>query len=451
MGIFNVFKSKDTVLTEKLECLEKDLTSKQKIFEELTEKLQVAQRIEELEKMSERKTEEINKKNTEIQTLNTSIYLTSQIIDLEKALTDKKDELDALLNDINIANGEMYHQEYGFFKRRYKFSDSLKYKEELSNLRSQEKALVKNGYAGIIETPMLLDGSSSKGKTMQKQLIKAAIRGFNGEADALLTKISVSNVEHKRSALVKAYTQLNKMYARNAISISPKYLKLKEEELQLAAEFEYQKQEEKDALREQREREREDKKLQAEIKKQQVKFDKDIKQFKNAIAIAEDKLKTATDLELEELKKQIADYKYKIESLNDSKEELTTTFSNAKAGYVYVISNVGSFGEGIVKIGVTRRLTPTDRVDELGSASVPFKFAINTLIFNDDAFDLETRLHKHFDKNRINKFNNRKEYFKVDLNEIKSYLATDSSLNVEWNENPENFEYEQTLLLEKNQ
>lgn len=451
MGIFNIFKSKDTVLTEKIEDLESELNKKQKVFEELTKKLNVAQKIDELEKISEQKTEEIDKKTIELQTLSTSIYFSSKIIDLEKTISEKQSELDELKKDINIANDELYFQEYGFFERKYKFVSSIKYKVALTNLRNQEKALVKNGYAAIIETPMILDGSSSKGKALQKQLIKAAIRGFNGEADALLTKISVSNVEHKRSALVRAYNQLNKMYSRNAISISPNYLKLKEEELQLAAEFELKKQEEKDKLREEKEREREDKKLQAEIKKQQAKFDKDINQFQNAIDIAESKFEEASDIEILELKKQIADYKRKIESLNNDKDELVTTFSNAKAGYVYVISNVGSFGEGVVKIGVTRRLTPTDRVDELGSASVPFKFAINALIFNDDAFDLESRLHKHFDKNRINKFNNRKEYFRVDLNEIKSYLATDSSLNVEWNENPENFEYEQTLLLENNQ
>ncbi|WP_423788942.1 GIY-YIG nuclease family protein [Lactococcus lactis] len=102
-------------------------------------------------------------------------------------------------------------------------------------------------------------------------------------------------------------------------------------------------------------------------------------------------------------------------------------------------------------MGVTRRLTPTDRVDELSSASVPFKFSINALVFSDNAFELESRLHKHFDSYRVNKFNNRKEYFKVSLTNIKEYLNNDKSLNVEWNEQPENFEYAQTLLIEEQQ
>lgn len=414
MGLFNLGKPKDEQLIAKIQKLEQKLNEKSSVLNELNEK----------------------------------IKLTTEQISLEELIENKKQELDLLNREISAANDNLQMQELGFFERQYKFSDSTKYKNALNEIRSQEKTLIKNGRAGIITRPMSLDGSASKGRAMQNALIRASIRGFNGEADALLTKVSVTNVSQKISALTKAYNQLNKMYSRNLIQITQEYLRLKVQELQLAAEFELIKQEEKDILREQKEREREDKKLQAELKKQQAKYDKDISQFSNAIEIAENKLVNASESEIEELRKQISEYRLKIEKLDEEKEELNNKFSNAKAGYVYVISNVGSFGEGIVKIGVTRRLTPTDRVDELGSASVPFKFSINALIFNEDAFDLETRLHKHFDEFRVNKFNNRKEYFKVELNKIKEYLEKDKSLNVEWNENPENFEYEQTLILE---
>ncbi|QDK71493.1 DUF4041 domain-containing protein [Lactococcus protaetiae] len=396
----------------------------------------------------EKLNQQIDSKKQELGELAKNIKLMDKQISLTEQIENKKAELDSINKQISLSNDELSMQELGFFKRQYKFSDSTKYKDALNDIRLNEKNLVKAGRAGIVTSPMTLDNSLSKGKAMQNALIRAAIRGFNGEADALLTKISASNVSQKISALIKSFEQLNKMYSRNLIRISSEYLELKKQELQLAAEFELKKQEEKDILREQKEREREDKKLQAEIKRQQAKYDKDITQFTNAIEIAENRLNNASESEIKELKKQIAEYKRKIASLNEDKEELDTKFSNAKAGYVYVISNVGSFGEGIVKIGVTRRLTPTDRVDELGSASVPFKFSINAIIFNDDAFDLETRLHQYFDKFRVNKFNNRKEYFKVDLNKIKEYLSNDSSLNVEWNETPENFEYEQTLLIE---
>jgi hypothetical protein len=450
MKIFNIFKPKDIVLAEKIERLDKELNNKQKVFEELTKKLQIAQEIEELEKISEEKSKEIFNKTTRIESLQQILFGTHEVMDLKNAIKEKRKELNQLRKDIAHANDEIGLQEFGFFKRKYNFTSSVKYKVELSNIRMAEKLMVKNNEAGIIIQPLTMDGSISKGKTMQKQLIKAAIRGFNGESDAILTKISSSNLEKKLTAIERSWEQLNKIYSKNFIQISQEYLELKKDELRLAAEFELKKQEEKDKLREEKEREKEERKLQAELTKQQLKYDKDITQFSNAIILAQNKLKNASEDEIDELKKQIEQYKLKIDALNIEKEELNTKFSNAKAGYVYVISNIGSFGEDIVKIGVTRRLTPTDRIDELSSASVPFKFAINALIFNDDAFDLEKRLHQHFNKYRVNKFNNRKEYFKVNLNDIKEYLENDNSLNVEWNENPENFEYEQTLLLEKN-
>ncbi|WP_019291328.1 DUF4041 domain-containing protein [Lactococcus petauri] len=451
MALLDFLKPKDEKLTQKIATLEKELETKQLQFQELSTKLNLANEIERLEELSRKKLSEINKKTAEIESLKQIISSANEAVDLKKVADEKRKELNQLRKDIALANDEIGLQEFGFFERKYNFVSSVKYKVELSNVRMAEKLMVKNNEAGIIIQPLTMDGSANKGKVMQKQLIKAAIRGFNGEADAILTKISSSNLEQKLSAIERSWEQLNKIYAKNLVQISHKYLELKKDELRLAAEFELKKQEEKDKLREEKEREKEERKLQAELAKQQLKYDKDIAQFSNAITLAENKLKIASESEIDELKKQIEQYKHKIDELNNEKEELNTKFSNAKAGYVYIISNVGSFGEGVVKIGVTRRLTPTDRVDELGSASVPFKFSINALVFNDDAFDLETRLHQHFDKYRVNKFNNRKEYFRVDLEKIKSYLETDSSLNVEWNETPENFEYEQTLLLEKNQ
>lgn len=422
---FGFGKPKDEKMQSKIEALNNEI---------LTRKAEIAELVKE-------KAEKIENLNAKLDSIENEYKLSSNIV-------EKQQLLYALHKQITEANGIIEFQELGFFEKQYKFSDSEHYKRSLDEIRALEKDMVKNATAVVITQEMTLNNSKAQGRTLQNQLIKAALRGFNGEADSFLTKISASNVDAKLKALKKSFEQLNNMYSRNAIRISYDYLHLKEKELKLVAEYELKKQEEKDILREQREREREDKKLQAELKKQQAKYDKDITQFTNAIDIAEDKIKNASESEIDELRKQIDEYKRKIEALNNDKEELDTKFSNAKAGYVYVISNVGSFGEGIVKIGVTRRLTPTDRVDELGSASVPFKFSINALIFNDNAFDLESRLHQHFDSKRVNKANNRKEYFKVSLNEIKEFLDNDKSLNVEWNEKPENFEYEQTVLMD---
>ena len=206
--------------------------------------------------------------------------------------------------------------------------------------------MIKNGIAGRIISLMLLDNSKSKGRAMQNQLIKAALRGFNGEADALLVKVSVVNVDKKIKALRKSFEQLNKMYSRNLIEITYQYLELKIEELRLAAEYELQKQEEKELLREQREKEREDKKFQAEIKARRKQLEKDRAHFKNMVQKVEELLKNARDEEIEELKLQLAEYQDKLSELEEIEEDIDYREGHATAGYVYIISNIGSFESG---------------------------------------------------------------------------------------------------------
>lgn len=371
--------------------------------------------------------------------------LEDKIVKLNKEIEQKKIELASLKKEIDIMNNDIELQSFGFFKRQYKFSDSTQYKNELDKIRNLQKEMVKNNTAGVIVRPMLLDNSQSKGAAMQKQLIKAAIRGFNGEAESLLVKITVSNIESKKTALKRSFEQLNKMYARNLIQISDKYLKLKLKELDLAAEYEYKKQEEKDLLREQREQEKEDKKLQSELKEKRKKLNKDKTHFKQMIENVEELLKNTTLIdEIEKLKLQLLEYENKLAEIDELENELDYRESNATAGYVYVISNIGAFGEDVYKIGVTRRLDPLDRIRELGNASVPFHFDVHALVFSENAFSLESELHKTFEKFKVNKVNSRKEYFKVPFEQIKHVLEKHKELTLELNEKAEAFEYRQS-------
>ena len=394
---------------------------------------------EALENKIQRLNQEIAIQKAKLADLKAQIKIADEIVSLNTELSQKRSELFAIQNEISLANDTLGLQEFGFFERQYKFSDSTKYKEALDNLRKQQKDLVKSGQAGRIIVPMLLDNNKSKGKAMQNQLIKAAIRGFNGEADALLVKVSVSNVEKKIQALKKAFQQLNRMYSRNQIEITIPYLNLKIEELRLAAEFELQKQEEKELLREQRAKEREDKKLQAEIKARRKQLEKDRTHFKNMVSKVEELLKNATGEELKELQRQLSEYQDKLSELDEIEEDI-----DYREGHV--ISNIGSFGEDVYKIGVTRRLEPLERIRELSSASVPFQFDVHALIFSEEAFALETELHNQLSEYKVNKVNNRKEYFKVPFEKIKVPLDKHEELTIELNENAEAFEYRQTLL-----
>ena len=417
MGLFNFGKPKDEILEAKLQKL----------------------------------TDDIEIKKVDLAKLEQQIKKGKEVISLDTELAQKRNELAQLNEEIAVANGSLNLQEFGFFERQYSFSDSTKYKDKLDSLRMQQKSMVKNGIAGRIITPMLLDNSKSKGKAMQNQLIKAALRGFNGEADALLVKVSVVNVDNKIKALRKVFEQLNKMYSRNLIEITYTYLDLKIEELRLAAEYELQKQEEKELLREQREKEREDKKLQAEIKAKRKQLEKDRDHFKNMVAKVTELLKEAKNDEVDELRRQLTEYQDKLSELDEIEEDIDYREGHATAGYVYVISNIGSFGEDVYKIGVTRRLEPLERIRELSSASVPFQFDVHALIFSEEAFALETELHNQLANYKVNKVNGRKEYFKVPFAIIKEILDTHKELTVEMIENAEAFEYRQTKAIEEQQ
>lgn len=324
----------------------------------------------------------------------------------------------------------------------------MKYKAKLDSLRSKQKDLIRTERAIEIIQPIEYDGSLKKGQAMQKQLAKALIRGFNGEADALLVKVSASNVDKKVVTLRKSFEQLNKMYQRNFIALNYDYLDLKVEELFLAAEFELQKQEEKEILREQREKEREDKKVQAEIKARRKQLEKDRNHFKKLLETLEATLENSSEDDANNLQLQISEYQAKLSELDEIEEDIDYREGHATAGYVYIISNIGAFGEDVYKIGVTRRLDPMERIRELGNASVPFKFDVHALIFSEQAFALETELHSKFEKHKVNKVNGRKEYFKIPFSQIKEVLDEHKDLTIELTEYPEAFEYRQSILKE---
>ncbi|HIC0829185.1 TPA: DUF4041 domain-containing protein [Streptococcus agalactiae] len=412
MGLFGFGKPKDEALEAKISSLESKLKDKQSILDDLTRQIKVAK----------------------------------DILKLDDELKKRQSELKALQKEVIVLNDDLDFQEYGFFERKYKFSDSTKYKEELETLRKRQKQLVKDKKAGVIVRPMLLDNSKSKGRAMQNQLIKAMIRGFNGEVDAHLVKVTATNLSKKVDAVVKSFNQLNKMYSRNLVCLSNDYLELKISELQLAVEYELQKLEEKELLREQRAKEREDKKLQAELAAKRKQIEKDRKHFKQMLDNVEELLKTANEEEKEKLNLQLAEYQDKLSELDELEEDIDYREGHATAGYVYIISNIGAFGEDVYKIGVTRRLDPMERIRELGSASVPFQFDVHALIFSEEAFSLEKELHNRFEKNKINKVNGRKEYFKVPFSDIKAVLEEHKELAIELTEKAEAFEYRQSLM-----
>lgn len=182
------------------------------------------------------------------------------------------------------------------------------------------------------------------------------------------------------------------------------------------------------AIRAQMKQEAEERKaLEAERKK----IEQEESKFQAQIAALTNQAHSAEGQELEILKSRILELQNQLSNVIIKKDDITN-LQNGKAGNVYVISNLGSFGENVFKIGMTRRLDPQDRIDELGNASVPFRFDVHSFIFSDDASALETELHKRLNDKRVNKVNLRKEFFSVSIDELEN-LVTEICPTAEFN------------------
>ena len=217
----------------------------------------------------------------------------------------------------------------------------------------------------------------------------------------------------------------------------------------MAFEYAQKKQEEKEAQKEARERMREAAKLAKEIEEARKKLEKEQRHYQNALKAVDDQLKNASEADrpaIEEKRKELVS---QLEKIDKEFKDVDYREANQRAGYVYVISNIGAFGENVYKIGMTRRLNPMDRVDELGDASVPFNFDVHAMIFSDDAPRLEAALHNAFADRKLNFVNQRREFFRVSLDEIKKVVKENYDQSVEFIDLAPAEQYRESLVLLK--
>lgn len=212
-------------------------------------------------------------------------------------------------------------------------------------------------------------------------------------------------------------------------------------------EYQTQKQHEKEEKAELRAQQREEARLQKELKEQRKNIDKERKHYEQALSNINHQISTASDDNIEDLNQKKEEIIQSLSEIDTKIKDIDYREANQKAGYVYVISNIGSFGEGIYKIGMTRRLNPQDRVDELGDASVPFKFDVHAMIFSEDAPTLEAALHRAFEDRKLNLVNQRREFFRVSLDEIKDVVKNNFDKTVEFVDVPDADQYRISLKL----
>jgi hypothetical protein len=282
---------------------------------------------------------------------------------------------------------------------------------------------------------------------MTRQFIKLLLYAFNGECDAMISKVRWNNANKYIERMRKSFEDINKLGIAQQVHITEDYFELKLAELNLTYEYELKKFEEKEEQRRIREQMREEERAQKEFERAQRDAEDEEKRYQKALEKARKDLGLADPAELGALNEKIKLLEANLQEAQEKKERAMSLAQTTKVGHIYVISNIGSFGEDVYKIGMTRRLDPLDRVKELGDASVPFQFDVHAIIYSDNAPQLEYELHRKFDAKRINRINGRKEFFKTTLDEIEAFINDHTNAQIQFTKLAEAKEYRETLNL----
>ncbi|MEU9834482.1 DUF4041 domain-containing protein [Streptosporangium sp. NPDC048047] len=327
-------------------------------------------------------------------------------------------------------------QEAGVYDYRHPLSDAVAYKDRLAQVKARIKAMAREGQAVLGATNWQVNGSAAEGRRMVRDFSKLMLRAYNAEADNCVRTMRPYKLQSAVDRLEKAVEMIVKLGKTMNIHVSGDYHRLRVYELELTADYLAKQEEEKERTRAERERQREEEAARREFEREKARLRKEEAHYKSALA----KLIAKGD------EAGAGELKAKLEEIGAAVSDVEAREANVRAGYVYVISNVGAFGEDVVKIGMTRRLEPEDRVRELGDASVPFRFDTHALIFSDDAVGLEGRLHAELNDRRVNKVNLRREFFRATPAEVRNLLEQIAGQHLlEYRDVPEALEWRQSV------
>lgn len=357
----------------------------------------------------------------------------------EESISQLNSEKDDLLRELKILDQNVLCAMTSIDSYSDLKSDEVK--NQLALLKARENELIKSDGALIV--------TSFKQKRVVDSQKKQILRCFNSETASIIGGITVNNIDSVRSKLQRSYDAINKVFSVDDVQISQEFFSMKLEEMSLVYAYMVKVEEEKEQKKAIREQMVEEEKVRREIEREKQKIEKEETQFSNEVKKLMGYMQKAKDdVEKQLYIDKIQELEEKLKALSADKENVLQREQNTRAGFVYIISNIGSFGENVYKIGMTRRLEPMDRINELSSASVPFPFDVHALIFSEDAPALETLLHHHFQNQQVNKVNARKEFFKVDLDEIKKLIIENHNSTVQFVDIPDATEYRETLRIE---
>lgn len=357
----------------------------------------------------------------------------AKILELEATINRLRAARQASSDDVVPLDDQQVLQSVGIYRYHHPLEDAASYKERLRVIEAEVADLVRDGRAIERSNMFTFDNSLAKGRKMTDDLSKLMLRAYNAEADSAVRALRAGNVETAKRRLEKSRDAIARLGAIMEMRIAAGYHELREREIELTSDWLMKKQEEREREREERARLREEKRVQQELDAERERLDKERALIEQTITRM--RVNGESDPELE----------HRLAAIDAAIEQNDFRAANIRAGYVYVISNRGAFGTDVVKIGLTRRLEPLDRVNELGGASVPFRFDVHTIYFSEDAVSLETELHRHFAARALNQANPRKEFFFATPSEVRAVLMQKVGALLEFREDAEASEYLQSV------
>lgn len=394
-------------------------------------------------KLSNRLTKEIKNKKARLLKMEAAIRKTNNELSRKESLLE---EISELRKKVVFMREELQLQEVGFYKNVFHFFTTEQYKEELEFNNEKQKEMIKNKKVVFEGTAWTINGSEREGRKLTNDNVKSMIRSFNIDCDNAIHNLRYSNIIATEKRIRKSFETINKLNIRNTLSIEDGFLRLKIEEMQLVYERLKFEQEEKETLRGLKEEERERKRVEKEIQEKFNELNSKEKELEKQLTVLNREYVKSKG-QNEHLLPQIKEVEDNIELVHKKREEVNNRMEIGKSGYVYVISNIGAFGEDVYKIGMTRRLEPMDRIRELSAASVPFGYDVHAMILTDDAPRLENHLHNALHDNRVNMVNNRKEFFNVNINEIKQEVFSIVGKSVVFKDYPTATQYYETMAI----
>lgn len=357
------------------------------------------------------------------------------------------DIYNSLEREIKLYASDLDMIGFGLYKPQYDFVTSEEYKQKIELNYIKQKECLITDKATIYAIDMTITDNKREDKTLINTYKKLMLFAFNGECDALISKLKWNTATKTIEKLNKSYENINKLGSAKKIEISEAFFKLKYSEIALTHEYENKKQQERDEHRRVVESMREEEKALRDFKIALKDAEEDERRYQKALIRVKEDLRYASKEEMELLNEKIGELEVKLKEAEIKKDRAISMAQQTKAGHIYIISNIGSFGENVYKIGMTRRLEPLERVKELSDAALPFKYDVHAVIFSENAPQLERELHNEFDDQRINRVNGRKEFFNVTLDQIEQYVKSSNEAEINFTFLAEAKEYRETLSI----